>query len=184
LSFVDDCILIAKEKQTIDDMIKDLSNDYSITDEGTLATYLGIQFDKLPDGSYNAVQSGLKGKALEAAEMSDCKPCSTPASPIPVGSDDDGDPFNESWSYASIVGMLQYLQQNTRPDISFAVNQAARFTHAPKASHARAVKQILRYLKGIKDKGMIYRPTGELALDCFVDADFGGLYGHKSPRTP
>jgi hypothetical protein len=57
---------------------------------------------------------------------------------------------------------LLYLTTNTRPDCAFAVSQAARFSHDPKASHATAVKTIIRYLSRTSDKGMIVRPTGVL----------------------
>jgi hypothetical protein len=37
-----------------------------------------------------------------------------------------------------------YLTSDTRPDISYAVHQAARHSHGTVNSHARAVKIILR----------------------------------------
>ena len=67
--------------------------------------------------------------------------------------------MNQSWEYASIIGMLIYLANNTRPDIAHAVHACARYTHHPMKPHARAVKHILRYLKGTKDKGMILKPN-------------------------
>jgi hypothetical protein len=85
--------------------------------------------------------------------------------------------MDEFWNYRSIVGMLLYLSTNTRPDITFAVSQVARFNHSPKKSHASAVKTIVRYLHRTADKGTIVTPTGDLSLDCYVDADFAGLHG-------
>jgi hypothetical protein len=76
--------------------------------------------------------------------------------------------------------MLLYLATNTRPDISFAVSQVARFNHNPKQSHARAVKMILRYLHGTSEMGMIVKPTGTLELVDWSDSDFCGLY-HRDP---
>lgn len=73
--------------------------------------------------------------------------------------------------------MLLYLSGNTRPDITFAVHQCARYSHAPKQSYAVAVKQILRYLKGTSAKGMIFSPSGDFEVNCYVDADFAGLWG-------
>ena len=35
-------------------------------------------------------------------------------------------------SYDYVIGMMLYLESNTRPDISFAVHQCARFTHNTK----------------------------------------------------
>ena len=90
--------------------------------------------------------------------MESCKPVSTPAVTTPLGQDLDGKAFSEEWEYSSIVGMLMYLGQNTRPDIAFAVHQCARFTHNPKHSHAIGVKRIIWYLQGTKDKGMILSP--------------------------
>ena len=84
----------------------------------------------------------------------------------------------------SVVGMLLYLSGNSRPDIAFAVNQAARFTHDPKESHAIAVKRIVRYLIATKDRGLTFRPSFDWKVDCFVDADFCGLWGSEDPDDP
>ncbi len=80
--------------------------------------------------------------------------------------------------------MLLYLSSNSRPDIQFAVYQCARFTHNPKHSHADAVKRICRYLQGTKDKGLEFVPTKEMELDCYVDADFAGLWNYESDQDP
>lgn len=117
--------------------------------------------------------------------MKDSKSAPTPAVVGALGSDPDGESFHEEWEYSSIVGMLlMYLAGNSRPDISFATNQAVRFTHAPKNVHAVAVKRILRYLNGTKDKGMLFCPTNELRVDCYVDADFAGLWGVEPDQDP
>jgi hypothetical protein len=89
---------------------------------------------------------GLIDKTPKVAGMESAHKSCTPVSTTSVGADRDGDPFDELWEYATVVGMLMYLAANTRPDIVYAVHQAARYRHAPKASHAIAVKQILRYL--------------------------------------
>jgi hypothetical protein len=108
----------------------------------------------------------------------------TPAGQAALGIDPDGPPMQESWSYRSVVGMLLYLSTNTRPDIAFAVSQVARFSHNPKKSHASAIKTIVRYLQRTYDKGMIVKPTGDLTLDCYVDADFAGLHRRDPDSSP
>jgi hypothetical protein len=80
--------------------------------------------------------------------------------------------------------MLLYLSTNTRPDIAFAVSQVARFTHPPRQSHATAVQMILRYLQRTHDKGTIVKPTGTLDIQCWVDADFCGLYRREPDAAP
>ena len=64
------------------------------------------------------------------------------------------------------------------------MSQVARYSHNPKKSHATAVKTIVRYLSGTKTRGVIYKRPESLKLECYVDADFAGLYGYESPETP
>jgi hypothetical protein len=77
-----------------------------------------------------------------------------------------------------------FLANNSRPDIAFATHQCARFTHNTKQSHATAVKTIVRYLKGTRTRGLIFSPQPNLALDCYVDADFAGLWDIEDPHDP
>jgi hypothetical protein len=83
-------------------------------------------------------------KLIKSGGMEYCNKCATPAEISPVGADIDGEAFNETWEYASVVGMLMYLASNTIPDIAYAVHQAARCSHGTRNSHAIAVKRILR----------------------------------------
>ena len=80
--------------------------------------------------------------------------------------------------------MLLYLASNSRPDISFAVHQCARFTHNTRAIHEDAVLRICRYLKNTSEDGLIYKPTYKTTVDCYADADFAGLWGVKDPEDP
>ena len=47
-----------------------------------------------------------------------------------------------------------------------------------------ALKRIGRYLIGTKDKGLILNPSKNLDIDCFVDADFAGLWGSEPAHEP
>ena len=106
----------------------------------------------------------------------------TPADKVPLGPSEDDPPHDESWSYASMIGCLNYLANNSRPDIQFAVHQCARYTHSPKKSHTQAVKRIIRYLLGTRDKGLILSPTKEITLDMYADADFAGMWNSNAPE--
>ena len=80
--------------------------------------------------------------------------------------------------------MMLYLASNTRPDISFAVHQCARFTHNTKVSHETSVKRIFRYLQGTKDNGLVFNPSMKLVVYCYADAVFVGLWGYEDPQDP
>jgi len=184
--YVDDILVSAKTKGTITNFVEKLQQmGYDLHYDQDVSAYLGIKVESMSNNRLNMTQSGLIEKVLKAANMLDCKPTKTPTTQIALGSNPEGEPFDQKkWAYASIVGMLLYLANNTRPDITFAVSQVARFTHSPKKSHAAAVEMILRYLKGTSDRGLIVKPDGTFHLKCWVDADFAGLYGRESNDNP
>jgi Reverse transcriptase (RNA-dependent DNA polymerase) len=141
--YVDDCEAAAKNVSEIDQFVADLRlKGFDLTKEGSFTAFLGISLNWNNDGSIILTQKGLIKKLLEASGMEACKGNSIPASTNTLGSNLDGDPMDESWSYPSIVGMSIYLATHTRPDISFAVSQVARFSANPKQVHTSAVKTI------------------------------------------
>jgi Reverse transcriptase (RNA-dependent DNA polymerase) len=183
LVYVDDCLFFAKEKETIMTLLDAMEKIMPLTMSNEADAFLGIRIER-KEKKFELTQPGLIDQVINYTGMKDCNLSHTPAVPQPLGSDVQGDKFDETWSYASAVGMLMYLSNNTRPDIAFATHQCARFTHAPKKSHALAVKRIIRYLQGTKDKGMILQPSNSFTVDCYVDADFAGLYGYEDDQDP
>ena len=185
ICWVDDLIWVSKDGTKLDRMIKSIhENDLPLTtEEGDISAFLGIDIVKNTDGRIQLLQTGLTEKILEATGMTDSNPNKTPAVEA-LGPDPDGEPLREDWNYRSVIGMLLYLASNSRPDIAFAVHQCARFSHDPKVSHGMAVKRICHYLKGTKDKGMIFQPKHDLTVDCFVDADYAGLWGVEDIQDP
>ena len=124
-------------------------------------------------------QPRLIKKVIEATGIKLCSANKTPSSQATLGLDPEGPPIKEAWKYSSVVGMLIYLSTNTRPDIAFAFSQVAWFNSNPKQSHESAVKMIIRYLSVTSDKGMIFTPTTDFKVNCYVDADFTGLHGRE-----
>ena len=54
-------------------------------------------------------------------------------------------PFNQRWHYRSVIGKLNYLEKMSRPDISYATHQCARFSEDPKEKHVAAVEHLVQY---------------------------------------
>ena len=185
ICYVDDLGIQAPNKKIVDELIDQLrKKGFDLTFEGSFTEYLGIQYTKISETEIEMTQEGLIQKILEATGMEDCNSNRTPTTKEALGSDESGPPMEDAWNYRSVVGMLLYLSTNTRPDIAFAVSQVARFSHNPKKSHASAVKTLIRYLAGTKKRGVIYKRPKTLQLDCYVDADFAGLYGREPPENP
>ena len=63
---------------------------------------------------------------------------------------------------------------STTPDIAFAVNNLARFSSNPQKEHWTALKQILRYLKGTTNIGILYKQDGSDKCIGYNDADWAG----------
>ena len=139
---------------------------------------LGIDIKTLDYGGFQCCQTGLIRKVLEATWMEDFNGLPTPTKvEAHLVKNINGYEAKRDWtnSYASVIGMMFYLSSNTRPDISFAVHQCARFTHNTKVSHGIAVKRIFRYLQGTKDNGLVFNPSRKLVVDCYAGAYFAGL---------
>ena len=182
--YVDDAGIAAKDPKMIDELIDQLEGlGFNLTKEGTFAEFLGIKFEQRDNNEFKLTQTGLIDKILKTTKMEDCKPNQVPTSQQALGADSDGLPMQEDWSYPSVVGMLLYLSTNSRPDIAFAVSQVCRFSSNPKQSHATAIKTIVRYLKGTRNEGTIIRPTKQLIVDLFVDADYCSLHGSEDSRS-
>ncbi len=87
-------------------------------------------------------QEGLINQIIEALglDIDQTNEKGTPAKPKPFVKDEHGDPPLETFNYASIVGMLLYLSEHTRPDLADSVRQVAQFMFNPKHLHEIAIK--------------------------------------------
>ena len=96
---------------------------------------------------------------------------------------DNGVDHDKSFHYRSVIWKLNYLEKATRPDISFATHQCARFVADPKKTHAQAVRWLGRYLLHSKRKGMRFRADITRGLEVFVDASFAGNMDKQDAQT-
>jgi hypothetical protein len=190
ITYVDDVLFFGPDLKAIEKVITELENlGYGLTreegDGSTAFAFLGVSITPDPVTKLlRLTQKGLIAKILAATGMSECNTRGSAALTTPLGTDAAGPHRTEKWNYASVIGMLMYLSSNAHPEIQFAVHQCARFTHCPRASHEEGITHICRYLQGIKDNGLTFKPTPNLQLDCYVDADFAGLWNYESDQEP
>jgi hypothetical protein len=62
--------------------------------------------------------------------------------------------------YRRAIGLLTYLSNTSRPDISYSVNLCAQFSHNPGSIHWKAVIQIMRYLCGTNNYSLCFNGNG------------------------
>jgi hypothetical protein len=167
LVYVGDTLFFAKEMSDIDDLIQDLEKTMVLEVEDDVAGFLGVHIDRRDDGTINFTQTGLIERIITALNIADVPAKRTPAEIGCLGKDLEGDPCQSTFSYPSVIGQLQYLQGHSRPDITTAVSQCARFTHNPKRSHEKALIWIGQYIKHTRTRGLIFKPndSAEVAID-------------------
>jgi hypothetical protein len=86
-------------------------------------------------------------------------------------------------AYTYLNGRLLYLAMNIRPDIAFAVSRLAQYTIKSNSQCWAAFKRLIRYLKGIRTKSIVYsiQPNPAITDDdtvChikgYTDSDWAG----------
>ena len=133
LVYTDDTILIGPDKEEIERIMKTLSKNFKIEDQGTLNDYLGVHIERKEDGTLEMTQptlilSILKDVSLwENGGKNKATSRTTPAySTTILTSDKEGEDFNnKDFNYRQVIGKLLYLEKSTRPDIACAVHQCA-----------------------------------------------------------
>ena len=71
--------------------------------------------------------------------------------------------------YRRKIGCLRYLM-HTRPDMAFSVGILSRFMQSPRESLGKALKQVLRYLKGSCDLCLKYKCGGSQEVIGYSDS--------------
>jgi hypothetical protein len=188
LIYVDDALLFYKNKTSIDILTNKMKQEGMLfREEESVAGYLGVHIDRRNDGTIHLTQKGLADKIIDSLHLSgeDISPVDTPCTKyVPI--DEDGELAHGEFSYPSVVGQLNYLQGHSRPDITLATSQVARFVHSPKRSHELALIRLGRYLKGTADEEIILQPINlsELNIDVYVDAAFACGWGSECGTNP
>ena len=104
---------------------------FILMDEGLIDKFLGIEITQCENGEFEMSQPFLIDRILSLLDLEDnghdtsTNGRLTPAAAQVLNKDLDGKPRKKKWAYRTAVGMLSYLQANSRPDISMAVHQTA-----------------------------------------------------------
>ncbi|WVZ10373.1 hypothetical protein V8G54_014903 [Vigna mungo] len=82
-----------------------------------------------------------------------------------------GEPMTNATLYRKAIGALQYLT-NTRSYIVFAANKLNQFMSTPTMDYWLGIKTILRYLQGIMNLCFHIKPSNDLDIMGYSDADW------------
>lgn len=177
---------MAAPRDLVETVKAKLKKKYKMSDDGEAKRHLGLDIRwSLDRRSVELYQPEYARSILEAARMTDCNPWPTPTTTTPLIK--AVDPITEEESekmtglpYKKIVGMLGYLADTTRPELSFAVSQVRRYSDDARPYHWRAVLHILHYVKGTLDHGIRYTRDPDVGggqplvniIEGWADSDF------------
>lgn len=131
--YVDDGLLAAKSKQTIDIVLKNLKKNFEIT-IGKADHYVGLQISRKRETKEIFVnQRAYLKKVVEKFGMKDCKGSSVPAEGrsrlssemSPTSKEEQEDML--AIPYRQAIGSLMFAAVVSRPDIAFSVANVSRF---------------------------------------------------------
>ena len=189
LTYVDDCLILAKDDATIDQLMKYLNHGeekFDFTEDGDIKYYLGVEFERTSNREIKLTQELLIQRIIKVVNFehdSDRSKSTTAVKPN-VSKDENGPSRKHKWHYKLVIGMLNYLEKTTRLDIAFAVHQCARFYKDPKLLHKQAVYQIIRYLIRTKKNALVFQPDNKAGIKYHVDADFLGNWSQFNLENP
>nr|GEU74035.1 zinc finger, CCHC-type [Tanacetum cinerariifolium] len=144
---------------------------FEMSDLGLLAYYFGIEVTQT-GGEITIKQIGYINKILKETSMMDSNETKIPMDPgTKLVKAEDGNSVDATY-YRSLIGSLRYLL-HTRPDFSYSVRLLSRFMQDPKDHHLKAVKQVIRYIKGTKEHGIIYKKQGGCKITGYSDSSYG-----------
>nr|GEX58051.1 ribonuclease H-like domain, reverse transcriptase, RNA-dependent DNA polymerase [Tanacetum cinerariifolium] len=171
--YVDDLIITGTPKKEIDKFKAQMEENFEMSDLGLLAYYLGIEVTQT-DGDISIKQSAYANKILKEAGMLDCNETLIPMDPgTRLTKVTEGTMVN-STEYRSLIGCLRYLL-HTRPDLSYSysVGLLSRFMQERREQHMKAIRQVLRYIKGTKDYRITYMHNEGNKIHGFSDSSYG-----------
>ena len=184
MCYVDDGIFSDPDDSNIDQAIQDLKKaGFDIENRGDLQDYLGIHVEYLPGNRIKLSQPHLIEQIIEQVKLTNNRWAKkTPAANHILNRFEHEEPFDERFHYRSMIGKLNFLEKGTRPDISYATHQCARFSIDSKKSHGDAVDYLCKYLLGTKDQEIIPDPDPRHSLKVYVNPDFSGNYQRTTAK--
>ena len=140
LVYIGDCIMFGPNLTELDKVVTEMrtsSKKFRVEDLGNVKDFLGIQVTTRNDKTITLNQPQLIDSILKDMKFqNNMKEKDTPAlSSVILQKDTQGKPFNNDFHYRRVIGKLNFLEKSTRPDISYAVHQSARFCEHLKQSH-------------------------------------------------
>ena len=171
---VDDTLIAADLLEDIESFKEMMTKRFEITVNAEADHHLGVNIQKLPDGSLKLTQSKLLNAVFEECRDALRSKSTRPTVPLkPTREVTKSEPYDRK-NFLHLLGMLKYLLRS-RPDIATALSYAASKSSKPTRHDYECLLDVVRYLWKTRDHGLVIHPGDPhlpLKLKCYVDASF------------
>ncbi|MBW0463034.1 hypothetical protein O181_002749 [Austropuccinia psidii MF-1] len=166
---VDDGILAASNLHLMMKLREALSTAVQLKWDSTLHSIVGIEVQQVGRGFR------LSQRALIAKLLADHTNNFSPRQPLPNMILKSEAARDVDRGYLSKIGMILYLAQATRPNVTFAVNYLAHFSMATNNRHWHALRHLISYLGSTIDESLTIKANpGRKVAEMYIDANWGG----------
>lgn len=171
LVYVDDCLIASSSRELIGVVKAKLQSVFTVHDLGQAHVFLGVVIER--DRENRILKISQRRMALDVVERFGMAEARVQPQPMREKTElRQGEGERVEAPYAQLVGSLLYLAGATRPDLAFVASALARFMSNPQVIHWKLAKDVLAYLAGTADLGIVY--GGEAGLCAWADADYAG----------
>jgi hypothetical protein len=164
-TWVDDS-LVCGENRDLDVFERDIKSEMEIKAEPEFNEYLGntitIKRDATGLDEVKFTQPVLLQKLKDNCPPESNRIPRTPAAPGTELSKDESSgelSKEQAFKFRSLLATIMHMVQWSRPDILQSVRALARYMHAPREVHWRALQYLLAYMYGTLNRGLSLRPV-------------------------
>lgn len=177
-TFVYDIKIMAPRQSGMIEQVKaELASAFSMADMGPISFYLGLKVEgDRKKKTIKLSQPAYIDRILARFHLDKAHPVNTPMkenSLLQPRSKGEAS-ASEKERYQGMTGSLMFSMVETRPDIVFVTSVASRQAKNPGHQYTEAVKTILRYMKGSRQRGITYGGQEKLLLEGYSDSDWAG----------
>jgi len=185
--YVDDMVYYSLHDHVEKRFEQILASQFTVSFMGVVNWFLGTHFTwrDLPNGelSVHLSQAAFAQNLVERHRQQhiNYNPGATPyRSGLPIDSiqgatvEEMDDPafVRRREQYQSIVGSLNWLATNTRPDLAPVVSFLGAYNHSPSSAHMDAALYAIKYLRQTVEYGIAFHSTAQVSTSGYVHFPF------------
>ena len=186
LLFVDDLAIVNAKTSEGRALLKwfksQIKTKYEFSSSPDDNVYLGMTLERTKEGHLVVTQRAYIERMMTTLGFEDCAPVWTPSPGGKVSLEDcpkcDPKDNPNGRGFREKCGMMRWVEQCTRPDISATLSELCKVQINPGEAHMKMMNHLCKYVNTTRSLGIVYgahdpeRASGPLTM--YVDSDWAG----------